>query len=311
MLKIYGAGITGLMAGCIFPNAQIFEANDEGAINHKAVLRFRNSSVGDALGIDFRQVRVHKGLWMEGKFVEPNIQLANLYSKKVIGKLADRSIWNLAPSDRFVAPENFIEQMIERCSNRIEWSHKLNDIELMAHAAHGGMAISTLPMSLMAKFMLGEIVKSNDNTPSFQYAPIVVRRWRIMNSDVFQTIYFPSPNTTLYRASITGDLLIAEYVNEYDESMDFELASAFGLSFMDNEIQNVDTTKQSFGKIARIDDVWRKRFIFELTTKKNIFSAGRFAIWKNVLLDDVLHDLYVIKKLMNTTTYEKSLHISK
>jgi len=137
-VTIYGAGLAGLLAGCVFQNAKIIEAAPRHNISHKALLRFRSSAVGDAVGIPFRKVRVHKGIWFESRFQQPSIMLANMYSRKVIGKLADRSIWNLDPVDRFIAPEDFIEQLVDRCESRIQWETKVDaqQIELETDAGH-------------------------------------------------------------------------------------------------------------------------------------------------------------------------------
>lgn len=297
-LKIYGAGLAGLLAGCMFQNAEIFEAAPRNKVNHKALLRFRSSAVGDAVGIDFRKVRVHKGIWMDNRDVQPSIQLSNLYSKKVIGNLADRSIWNIEPCDRYIAPEDFIEQLMQRCESRIAFDTPVTESEI----AFDSRAISTLPMSVMLK--LTNI--SNQSAPIFQAEPIKVKRWLIPGADVFQTIYFPSPDTNLYRASITKDLLIAEYMDEEDDYLFF---NAFGL--WSDDCVLVDDTKQQFGKISPIDNEWRKKFMFDLTTKHNIYSLGRFGTWRNILLDDVLKDISVIKKLMNSSIYERSKFCNK
>lgn len=302
-MKIYGAGIAGLLAGCHFQRATILEAGSEGQVQHKAVLRFRTPAVGDAVGIDFRKVRVHKGLWFDGKDAAPSIKLANWYSKKVVGKLADRSVWNLDPSDRYIAPEDFLAQLAERCAGRVVWNHPVTREEVFNA---NEPAISTLPMSLMHKWLIEREGLLMPTEPEFKYAPIVVRRWRIPEADVFQTVYFPSPETTLYRASITGDLLIAEYIGDSD---DYDLFPAFGLHT--EECSPIEKVSQRYGKIAKIDDGWRKNFMFELTHRHQIYSLGRFGTWRNVLMDDVLHDICVVKKLMNTTTYDRHRVLAK
>lgn len=295
-MKIYGAGIAGMLAGCVFQHAHIFEAGPENQANHKAVLRFRSSAVGDAVGIEFRKVRVHKGLALDGMFVEPTIQLANWYSRKVIGRLADRSVWHLEPVDRFIAPEDFIGQLADRCAGRIHWGHAISADELRTEREQ---AISTLPMSVMAK-MIGA-----EGAPTFQYAPIVVRRWRVRASDVFQTIYFPAPDLSLYRASITGDLLIAEYCGAGEPAAaDAQMFEVFGLE--PGDCTPLEEARQRFGKIAPIDEAWRKSFIFNLTHKHNVFSLGRFGTWRNLLLDDVIKDLSVLKRLVNASHYDRA-----
>lgn len=302
-MKIYGAGIAGLLAGCMFQTARIYEAGPAKQAQHKAVLRFRSSAVGDAVGIDFRKVKVHKGLWVDGKSVAPSIQLANWYSDKVVGRLADRSIWNLDASDRYIAPEDFLAQLAERCAGRVVWNHPVTREEVFDATEP---AISTLPMSLMHKWLIEHEGLLTPTEPEFKYAPIVVRRCRIPGADVFQSIYFPELETTLYRASITGDLLIAEYVDEED---DYDFFPAFGIKKA--HCQPIEIVSQRYGKIAKIDDGWRKQFMFDLTHRHQIYSLGRFGTWRNVLMDDVLHDIGVVKKLMNTTTYDRRRALAK
>jgi hypothetical protein len=308
-MKIWGAGIAGLMAATQFQNAEIIEAGPEGCTNHKALLRFRSSAVGDALGIDFQKVRVHKGVFYNGRFVEPNIFFANSYSMKVLGKLADRSIWNLEPVDRYVAPENFIEQLIDRAGRRIIWNTKA-----FLDSSSGEKVISTIPMSVLAK-MVGE-----GSAPEFQSAPIKVERYRIPHASVYQTVYFPDQITSIYRASITKDLLIVERMSDHwgvgkegaqlnPEGDLMMLKDTFGLH--GHEIEPIESTSQRFGKIAPIDDQWRKDFIYRVSNEFDIFSVGRYATWRNILLDDVLNDIYVVKKLMNAGVYERSKHNSK
>jgi len=295
MTIIVGAGIAGLMAANIFQRAHVFESGPSNQVNHKAVLRFRSSAVGDAMGIDFRKVAVHKGVWHEGAFVQPNIQLANLYSKKVVGKLADRSIWKLEPVERFIAPEDFIFQLAERCRDRIDWNHPVNNFE------RKDAVISTIPMNVAAK-IIPDAAPQDFVPPEFNYAPISVLRWHVPKADVFQTVYFPDPSTNLYRASITGDLLIAEFVEGAD---DYDFFPAFGLNKADCRAH--DSTRQRYGKISPIDEAWRRAFIFNATTKHQVYSLGRFAVWKNILADSVLHDIYVVKRLMESTSYERFL----
>lgn len=293
---IIGAGLAGLMAGNVFQRAAIFEAGPANQMLHKAVLRFRTPAVGNAAGIDFRKVLVHKGIWVDGEFVQPNIQLANSYSKKVINRLADRSIWKQEPVERYIAPEDLVMQLAERCGNRIEWSTPVTE-EIFSE---GEQIISTMPMPVLAD-MLGV-----DQAPEFNYAPITVKRWRVKDADVFQTVYFPEPIMPVYRASITGDLLVAEFIDVPTTSCEDEIFGAFGLTSFD--VTSVDRASQKFGKIAPIDEHWRKQFILNASIKHNVYSVGRFATWRNVLLDDVLQDLAVVKRLVSGGNYEAILN---
>lgn len=297
-MLIFGAGIAGLLAGTQFQTATILEAGPEGHTAHKALLRFRTSAVGDAVGIPFRRVCVRKGIWFDGEFVPPSIEMANRYSRKVIGRMIDRSIWNIDSVERYIAPENFIEQLIERCAKRILWQTPVNESVMRSCRASNDSIISTIPMSTMTR--LASFVTADE--PSFHYAGIHVRRFRVPQADVYQTVYYPSPDTQLYRASITGSLAIVEYSEHADEYPWWE---AFGLHPLDFE--PIEHVTQRFGKIAPIDDAWRRQYIFDLSQRDKVFSLGRFATWRNILLDDVLQDLSVIRKLMTASAYAARL----
>ncbi len=297
MTTIIGAGLAGLLAGNIFRDAQIFEAGPETQISHKAVLRFRTPAVGNVVGIDFKNVTVNKGIYCDGEYVQPSILMANLYSKKVINRLADRSIWKQEPVERFIAPENLIEQLAGRCKGRLNWNAAIYNPDFS-----GEPTISTIPMPALARMLASGT--EQDSIPQFQYAPISVQRWRIPGAAVFQTIYFPDPCISLYRASITGDLLIAEFMNTPDLESVPEMLDAFGLDAQD--VIALDNTKQRYGKIAPIEESWRRNFILQTTLKHNIFSVGRFATWRNILLDDVLHDLQVVKRLISGGMYDSA-----
>lgn len=299
-MRIFGAGIAGLLAGCIFQNARIIEARKQTEPGHKALLRFRSPAVGDALGIEFKRVRVNKGIWYDGAYHQPNILLANMYSRKVVGRLADRSIWNLDPVDRYIAPEDFIDMLIERCASRVEWETEITAETIMNNPEQ---AISTLPMDVMYKLIHG----GNPAEQKFESAPIVVRRWRVPNANVYQTVYYPDLDTPLYRASITGDLLIAEYIG--GDSVALPPLESFGIQM--RHVEPIETVSQRYGKIVPIDNVWRKKFIYSLSTNYNIFSLGRFGTWRNLLLDDVLDDIAVVKRLMNSGIYDRSVYSAR
>ena len=285
-MQIIGAGLAGLIAANVFPQARIIEQQGRNKIEHKALLRFRSKVVADLTGIEFKKVKVHKGIWHIDRFVEPSIQLANLYSKKVIGRLADRSIWNLETVERYIAPEDFITQLIENAGNRISWNTSLET----THIAEP--TISTIPMPVLAGIIQ---IKNCSAGISFDYSPIVVSRYRIIGADVYQTIYFTDPENGAYRASITGDLLIVEGIRV---PLMNQILEAFALN--DNDIVELDYIVQNFGKIAPIDDTWRKNFILQASMQRNIYSVGRFATWRNILLDDVVQDLNIVKRLIKT-----------
>ena len=281
---IVGAGLAGLIAAHAWPAAPILEATPQPRAAHRALLRFRTEAVARLTGVEFRRVTVRKGIWADGGFQHPAIRWANLYARKVLGRLAgERSIWNLETAERFIAPMNFYEQLIDAVGHRIQWNTPAN-------FEANKLLISTAPLPFVLQALgIPEPVK-------FDKSSIRVARWKISGADVFQTVYFPEPWLNVYRASITGDLLIVESVDDLDEGDEQELERAFGLRLTD--CQPLDKVEQRYGKIAPIDDAVRKQLLFKLTHERNIYSLGRFATWRNILLDDVVDDIAVVKRLL-------------
>ena len=292
---ILGAGMSGCLAGLINPQAPIYEAQEHPPINHNAVLRFRDDSVSKVTGIPFKKVTVHKGLFAYGDFRQPNIGYANMYSHKVLGEIADRSIWNLDPVVRYVAPPNFQEQLFRLVESRVELGIPA-DRNLINEE---GEAISTIPLPAILKLYDTDIPELD-----FRYQKISTWRYHVIGCNVHQTIYYPGGETPAYRATITGDSLIIETVKDHPIPLELEyILNSFSLEDRDLSGQ-VSQHTQSYGKIAEVDDFARRQTLYYLTHNYGIYSAGRFAIWKNILMDDVLQDLRVIKEMQAKDSYE-------
>lgn len=299
-LSIAGAGLAGLLAAHAWPQARIFEASPDPRAEHKALLRFRSDAVGRLTGIDFRPVTVRKGIWFGGKFVGPSIGMANLYARKVTGALTgDRSVWNLEPAERWIAPEDFYEQLLGNVGARVAWGQPYD--------FKGGErpVVSTAPLPIVLR-ALNPVA-----APPFplERAPIRVLRYRVTGAEVFQTIYFPDPDFGMYRASITGSMLIVEAMaKDYEQGSLEEALQAFGLEGV--PIDPIDAVEQKYGKIIPLPDEMRRATLHTLTAQHGIFSLGRFATWRNVLLDDVVQDISVLRRLLRASSYERALFAS-
>lgn len=281
---IVGAGLAGLIAAHAWPTATVLEAAPKPRAGHRALLRFRSEAVGRLTGIEFRKVVVRKGIWADYAFQQPAIRWANLYAQKVVGRLAgDRSIWNLETSERFIAPDDFYDQLLDSVGSRVHWGTQ-------ASFSMRQLLVSTAPLPVVLKQL--EIAAPFE----FPRAPIHVTRWHVPGADVFQTIYFPERGIGLYRASITGDTLIAESVDAIEEDDEREIERAFGIAL--GNCERLEAVEQKYGKIAPVNDAVRKQLLFRLTHEHSIYSLGRFATWRNILLDDVVDDITMIKKLL-------------
>lgn len=315
-ITIAGAGLTGLIAAHAFPRARINEALDEASLSkqeHTALLRFRTDSVSRLTGIPFRKVRVQKSIVVDGEHVAPNLSLSNRYAAKVLeatgGKVSGRSILNTADADRYVAPASFIEEMRENLRDRIAYGHPeeiANRIGINAPYA-SDILISTIPLpTLLKEAAKASWVEQIATQEQFHFAAIRVVRYRLSDVDLHQTIYYPGEETDIYRASITGDTLTIECVIPVVEQNEkgFSLMGVlgdFGLPWV--KFDEIDDKVQRYGKIVDIDSTERRRLLRELTERGGIYSLGRFATWRNVLLDDVANDIEVIRRMMSLDRY--------
>jgi len=284
-MRIAGAGLAGLIAGHIFPRSEITERSEGPGQMHQALLRFRSDEVARVTNIPFAPALVRKAIHFDGEFCQPNIRLANLYSQKVASKVLNRSIWDIEPVTRYIAPPDFYERLLDAVGHRIAWGTSI-DREL------GGSdsLLSTIPMPDMIR-----IARITAPAIDFDRAPITVQRFRVRGAAVHQTIYWPGPETPVYRASITGDLLIIESMGQEEVAIS-RILHAFGLDW--STVDEVGKVQQRFGKIAPIPAAIRREVIYRLTLERGVYSVGRFATWRNILLDDVVKDLRLVQQMI-------------
>lgn len=306
-LQIWGSGMAGLIAANVLRkhNPIVYEAKSELPHNHKALLRFRTDKVSIATGIPFKKVSIHKAVWYDGKlYNESNLQFDNLYSQKVTGTVAKRSIENFHGEIRYIAPHDFVERLADGVE--IEYNHKVEQ-------PSDGVAISTLPMPLNMK------ISGLDDSIKYECKEICSVNFFIEEPfvDVYQTIYDVDENTPFYRLSISGDEGIFEGRKEVIDALsekdpDFNLVRVFLRKYFG--IRNAEFTLpvkvvQPLGKIIPVDDTARKNNILNLSREKQIYSLGRFATWRQIMLDDVINDIDVIEKIMKQDNYNKTLYI--
>lgn len=292
-MKIFGAGLAGLIAGCVFQKAKIYEMNKVPFVSHQALLRFRTSKVSDITGVKFKKVRVLKSIWSRGKEVSPSPRLVALYSMKVTGKFENRSIMNIDASDRYIAPSNFHEILIDEMKDRLHDGYKVTEKDYLENTP----IISTLPLTFNSK-MLGYEFKTERNMSC-----IYVTKFEVFDCDMYCTVYYPDEDTTIYRASLTGNQLIIESKEPLIVNSELDIVyDSLGIRNTRKDYV-LCNHKQPMGKLTKINDGERRVQIYKMSHDHDCFSLGRFALHKNVLLDDVAKDIFVIKEMMNDDSY--------
>lgn len=311
---ILGGGLAGLIAACHFTDSHVYEAGPR-APQHRALLRFRGDSVSRLTGIPFRPVTVCKAVVYGNQQYHGTcpIGLSNEYSLKVTGQLSGRSIMNLEKSQRFIAPDDFYDQLVDKVWNRIHFKKPISELD------PDSSYISTIPLNIML-----DICGLDKSGLDFDFSrqQITVHRMKVgVNCDVFQTIYFPEPDLRTYRASLTGDTLIVEMVNrhphgqkfDYSDQIDevMDIARHFGIRPYMLDMGTHEVVDQKYGKIVDIPSEKRHAILYQLTTDYNVYSLGRFATWRNILLDDVAEDILEVDTLLKASSYRQHQLLSK
>lgn len=309
MINIVGAGMAGLLAGNMLRGRNevvIHEAAAELPNNHSAVLRFGTDKVAEVLGVPFRNVKLIKTYLPWRNPVADCLS----YSRKCSGiARSDRSITSSAfAADRWIAPPDLIEFMAlgaPPIKFGSPFQFETND---------EAPIISTMPMpSLMDALAYPE-------KPEFKYVHGANLRFQVKNCDAFVSLYVPDPKYDFNRISVTGDEVIVEFA--FPDGLDMRAAlggewrddisialEILGFKTDDVITETVKVTKQRYAKIAPIDDAKRKRFLGWATDKHNIYSLGRYATWRpKLLLDDLVHDIRLIERWINSEKYAVRLH---
>jgi hypothetical protein len=295
-VSIIGAGMAGLLAGAMFrQEATVYEAAKSLPNNHHALLRFRSDDIAQHLNIPFQPVEVVK-------IVKPwrnKVADAAGYSLKSNGRASLRSIKTAEGKvdQRFIAPPDFIEQLHDHCHD-VRFGQAA-DLEALKVLAEKGPVLSTMPMPALMKLL------GYDDKPTFEYRHgMVVRADLYMPSDLCATIYYPDLDIPIIRATLTGELIQVELVDDFNQEL-WDVSRIMDLVLTDFGLESItysaELKRQAFAKIVGIDDRARRRFIMHATDEFNIYSIGRYAIWKEgLLLDDVFHDVRKIQAMLRS-----------
>lgn len=302
-VRIFGAGMAGLLTATMLRRLSptVYDAQPSLPDNHGALLRFRSAAVERETGQPFRRVRVLKAVKGRGGLRSVStIRDANLYSLKVTGAVSPRSVLDLEPADRFIAPDTFLSGLARDA--RLAFGRELTGLDL--HELKGqseNVLISTIPMPALMR------IAGWPNVPAFEYRAV----WSVVvtitepSVDVYQTIYYPEPDTPYYRASITGNRLIVEFFADpcadgNFDAVDGALSSVlrdFGLPPNIKAGFN-NPKRQEYGKLLPIPERERREFILAMSDEFNVYSVGRFATWRQILLDDVVNDVRVVESMI-------------
>lgn len=311
---IIGAGLTGLVAAHMLRAYRpvVFEAGPSVPNNHTALLRFRSPAISEITGIPMKKVRVTKGVMSRNGLVSSSatIRQSNFYSMLVADKLESRSIDNLSPVDRWIAPPDFSERL---ASSLPEASIAFGSRITTMIGEDREPIISTIPMAAaisMTNVPAGDL-EFNSRAIWTVNADLL---WP--SCDLHQTVYFPegiNGADYLYRVSIVGNRMIAEGVGLRPDPTEAHILVEKISQLLFGTLPtfaNVVVNTQPMGKIMPADDTLRRAAMHRMTEEYNVYSLGRFATWRPILLDDIVQDVKIIKTMIDNK-YAQSLRKAK
>jgi hypothetical protein len=268
----------------------VYERQKDLPNNHSALLRFRSSIVGDAIGVPFKQVTVYKGVLLENETItnSPTIREYNAYSIKSTGRVSSRSITNTDNVSRYIAPSD----LVTTCSIGTNIQYERDAESLLRGTDIKQPIISTIPMPDLMRIL------DYPNRHEFQTRKIWTINCDLIGVNVYQTLYVPYGEHEPYRVSITGNRMTMEFSNVPTGHQFIEkyIDILFGQG---NKYINVLHKEQDYGKIVPIDDYERQKFILWATDQFNVYSLGRYATWRQILLDDVMKDIDIISRFIS------------
>ncbi len=299
-ITVLGAGLAGIVAHGAFASyaPQIYDARPQGQTGlsqHHAVMRLRDPNLGAVMGCDMEEIQVTKEIFSNGSLHrEATIADNNLYSRKVSGIISHRSLNSLGQVRRYLlkgqvsAPGIFFSHKLKAIlpNRKLVFDNNSQTVEVSYD-----VCISTLPMPYVLS-ILGQ-----DLGVEFSSYDIYIAKGKLnFDSAVHQTVYFPEPQFDIYRATLEGQEFIAESMAKIDDAQIEKVLAIFGLRGED--FGNIDAYEQKQAKMVPVDDALRRMVILELTEKHNIFSLGRYAIWKPIRSDDLPTDINRIKSIL-------------
>lgn len=309
-MKIIGtSGVSVLLAAQVMMRHKpvVYLSDTNLSNHHSAVLRFKSDAISKFLNIPFKEVIISKAISYRGKlYNESSIGFQNMYSQKVTGKVINRSIGSMESDVRYVAPDNFFECL------QIGLNIKLgcNLIDEAFNRDFNEPVLSYIKMPNMMK-KVNEIGDIHIDIPEFKYSPVYTVNVKILDPEVsvYQTIYYPG-SEMYYRASITKNNLIIEYIkrpSDEDITNDIKVILEEGFKIKSYTLDTFKFNELPVGKMSPIDDEIRCQFIYDLTTRYNIYSFGRNGIWRSIRLDQLFSDIHKIDRMISSNNYYRNL----
>ena len=300
---VLGAGVGGLGAGCWLKNKgfefAIFDPGKEVPMNLHNGVHYLHSIPKLPFESSIDQITLTDAILHDGKFYhKPNLTFSLDYSKKVRDIQHPSSIMDVGKDTKVYMPagnsNRLIEEMVDYIGeNNFKMSSWISAIDtekkvITVEFGNGKQyyeyhsIISTVPLDKMFKMTAIE-----NKEIDFLHNSIHITNYNIENivPNWMINIYIPSPDVSIYRASILNGICSVESIEALSDTEVVKIVpnvlKMFGLVLT----KKAETYEWANGKIMSISRKQREQVVRDFASK-NIYQIGRFGLWNRKLLVD-------------------------
>ena len=314
---IIGNGVAGQLAAKFFERYKP-RIVSIGGRSDVGVFRSKTAEIPLVLGVPAHEVKVRKAVLVrDGSdfhlLEKATIGDVNEYSLKVANAITGRSINSVGDGDdiryvfelpRKVDINSPLTKIVRKGLCKIGTGNFAG--AYLEQSFEYDVIINTIPMPEICEIC--GIVSGMD----FEYKPIKVFRKVLgvkMNASVQQTLYYPSSDSGVYRATLQSnkdgfaEIIVEVILDGYDDNFHEVypiIVKAFGLDCFYRSYTELENCELKYGKIfGGKGNIGRKRVMLRLTNDYNIYSLGRYACWnESTKTEDLLSDLRKIESMM-------------
>lgn len=302
-IVIAGAGMSGLIM------AEVLSANgfDYKIIERRTseeykpctdIFYYHSDNIKNIIPVPLKEVKVKKFFYdvHERRFRKYTLKDLALYTKYDHNMFTNSSF-----EECDIITKGYIENyglnianiLYNRHKHKIEFDIKF-DFNMVKEC--NSVAVNTSPLVF---FIDDKNDKANMKFLSNNYITYKLSETNLDDIMIIHSIYY------FKRIVVIKDKMIVELFDNY---VDNEIQTIV------NKIQDIINDMNIFGtltfvnvgkivKINKIDDIFRKNILFNLTKKYNVYSLGRYAVWSYKRVDHIVNDALDIAKMIRFSQY--------
>jgi hypothetical protein len=215
---ILGGGVTGAIAAFYLPDSIVIDkgVTPEFLGPHYVWDTPETRKLCEDLGLPINKRKVRIGVWYDGKFVEPDARLRNLYRLKLDDMTASMSELNDTIDVIDITFEALHKALLDRIKDRLRVGTVTRVTQTKVNSTAGTFdadeIISTIPLIDLLELMGQKTDKLASTYQPLTFVLIDLPKSHHFWKSGYDYIYFPGPDELFYRLTL-GEPCVLEFVN--------------------------------------------------------------------------------------------------